>query len=501
MTLTKRCRARLNGTSSASRRASRSPAGTGASTTRSVARACSPRYARIARGCGRSLRWATSASGTHGSTSTQLLAGLAAQKQKQQIKAVKQAAAKAQTKDSLKAFAKLTHEVDGEPRIISDPPLIVPIHELAGDEDREAITAELMELFRGYRRSLQPDRRTLLEGYRFADLARKVVGVGSVGTRCWIMLLLGRDNGDPLFLQIKETGPSALESVLGRSQYRNHGQRVVEGQRLMQAASDIFLGWIHVKAGLDGAAARLLRPAALGLEDLGRPRHDPAAGPRALRGSLRRNARARSCPLGRSHRDRRRISARTTSSIARSRSSRSRTQIRTSATTTLSCKPPVTAGSRPRRASSPAWWNLPLVRVGPWSSAHSASSWRCKPCSSSHTSARCTRRHRATCRSAVVGPPALVDAVGTRFSLRTIRYTDEAAAKGAIDRRQAYGALVTTPSGLKLVVAPAAGNAVATALTTAFTTAAAAGGRQLDGGAGASAPRAAIAAARCRSSS
>ncbi len=152
----------------------------------------------------------------------------------------------------MKAFAKLTQEVDGEPRIISDPPLIVPIHELAGDRDREAITAELMELFRGYRRSLQPDRRTLLEGYRFADLARKVVGVGSVGTRCWIMLLLGRDNGDPLFLQIKETGPSALESVLGRSQYRNHGQRVVEGQRLMQAASDIFLGWIHVKAGLDG---------------------------------------------------------------------------------------------------------------------------------------------------------------------------------------------------------------------------------------------------------
>jgi len=183
---------------------------------------------------------------------TQLLAGLAAQKQKQQVKTLKRAAAKAQTKDSMKAFAKLTQEVDGEPRIISDPPLIVPIHELAGDRDREAIVAELMELFRGYRRSLQPDRRTLLEGYRFADLARKVVGVGSVGTRCWIMLLLGRDNGDPLFLQIKETGPSALESVLGRSQYRNHGQRVVEGQRLMQAASDIFLGWIHVKAGLDG---------------------------------------------------------------------------------------------------------------------------------------------------------------------------------------------------------------------------------------------------------
>src|SRR6478752_4405702 len=182
----------------------------------------------------------------------QLVAGLAADKHKQQVKTIKKAAAKAQTKDSLKAFSKLTHEVDGEPRIISDPPLIVPVQELVGDMDRSALVDELMELFRGYRRSLQPDRRTLLEGYRFVDLARKVVGVGSVGTRCWIMLLLGRDNSDPLFLQIKETGPSALESVLGRSQYRNHGQRVVEGQRLMQAASDIFLGWIHVKAGIDG---------------------------------------------------------------------------------------------------------------------------------------------------------------------------------------------------------------------------------------------------------
>jgi uncharacterized protein (DUF2252 family) len=182
----------------------------------------------------------------------QLAAQLDAQKHKQQLKTMKKAVAKAQTKDSLKAFAKLTHEVDGEPRIISDPPLLVPMDELAGDRDREEMTAEIMEIFRGYRRSLQPDRRTVLESYRFVDLARKVVGVGSVGTRCWIMLLLGRDNADPLFLQIKETGPSALESILGRSQYRNHGQRVVEGQRLMQAASDIFLGWIHVKEGLDG---------------------------------------------------------------------------------------------------------------------------------------------------------------------------------------------------------------------------------------------------------
>jgi uncharacterized protein (DUF2252 family) len=154
----------------------------------------------------------------------------------------------------MKAFAKLTHLVDGEPRIISDPPLIVPIAELADEAglDRDVITAGVLELFRGYRRTLQPDRKTLLEEFRYVDLARKVVGVGSVGTRCWILLLLGRDDGDPLFLQVKETGHSVLEPLLGRSQFRNHGQRVVEGQRLMQAASDIFLGWIRNKEGLDG---------------------------------------------------------------------------------------------------------------------------------------------------------------------------------------------------------------------------------------------------------
>jgi uncharacterized protein (DUF2252 family) len=171
---------------------------------------------------------------------------------KKQAKAVERTAAKAQTKDSMKAFAKLTHEVDGEPRIISDPPLIVPIAELVDDMQRDEITAGVLDLFRGYRRTLQPDRKILLEGFRYVDLARKVVGVGSVGTRCWILLLLGRDDGDPLFLQVKETGPSVLEPLLGRSRFRNHGQRVVEGQRLMQAASDIFLGWIRNPAGLDG---------------------------------------------------------------------------------------------------------------------------------------------------------------------------------------------------------------------------------------------------------
>jgi uncharacterized protein (DUF2252 family) len=187
-----------------------------------------------------------------------MVTSLRAQKDKKQAKAVEKGLAKARTKDSMKAFAKLTHVVDGEPRIISDPPLIVPVAELADQAglDRDVITAGILELYRGYRRTLQPDRKTLLEEFRYVDLARKVVGVGSVGTRCWILLLLGRDDADPLFLQVKETGPSVLEPLLGRSQFRNHGQRVVEGQRLMQAASDIFLGWIRNKAGFEDGVQR-----------------------------------------------------------------------------------------------------------------------------------------------------------------------------------------------------------------------------------------------------
>ena len=172
-----------------------------------------------------------------------------------QAAAVAKGAAKARTKDSLKAFAKLTHLVDGEPRIVSDPPLIVPAADLA---EEAGIPFELVEglihqLFRDYRRTLQHDRRHLLEGFRMVDLARKVVGVGSVGTRCWILLLLGRDANDPLFLQIKEAQASVLEPYLGKSAYKNHGQRVVTGQRLMQSTSDIFLGWLHSKESLDGA--------------------------------------------------------------------------------------------------------------------------------------------------------------------------------------------------------------------------------------------------------
>jgi uncharacterized protein (DUF2252 family) len=177
------------------------------------------------------------------------------QQAKKQAANVAKAALKARTKDSLKAFGKLTTEVDGEPRIASDPPLIVPAAELAEQAGIpfEHLEGVIHQLFREYRLTLQHDRRHLLEEFRMVDLARKVVGVGSVGTRCWILLLLGRDDSDPLFLQIKEAQASVLEPYLGKSEYANHGERVVRGQRLMQATSDIFLGWVHTKESLDGA--------------------------------------------------------------------------------------------------------------------------------------------------------------------------------------------------------------------------------------------------------
>jgi len=156
--------------------------------------------------------------------------------------------AKARSHDSLSALSKLTHNVEGEPRFVSEPPLLVPIAELGllaeGGEEFET----LRQLLDEYRASLQADRRVLLEQFRLVDLARKVVGVGSVGTRCWVALLLGVDNEDPLFLQIKEADSAVLEEFLEPSEYANHGERVVAGQHLMQAVSDIFLGWLRVPA-------------------------------------------------------------------------------------------------------------------------------------------------------------------------------------------------------------------------------------------------------------
>ena len=154
--------------------------------------------------------------------------------------------AKARSKDSVRALAKLTEVVDGEPRIVSDPPLIVPIEEVASGVAAHDRMEFLRGLIRSYRRTLAPDRRRLLERFRYVHAARKVVGVGSVGARAWIVLMLGRDENDPLFLQIKEAQASVLEPYLGKSRFNHHGQRVVEGQRLTQAASDIMLGWIRV---------------------------------------------------------------------------------------------------------------------------------------------------------------------------------------------------------------------------------------------------------------
>ena len=161
--------------------------------------------------------------------------------------------AKARTRDSMQEVAKLTRLVDGRPQIIADPPLIVPITDLLPKEmDQETFAAQIKDLLGKYRRTLETDRRYLLEQYEYADMARKVVGVGSVGTRCWIVLMLGRDESDPLFLQVKEAEASVLSRFVGASKYANMGQRVVAGQRLMQASSDIFLGWQRAEAGLDG---------------------------------------------------------------------------------------------------------------------------------------------------------------------------------------------------------------------------------------------------------
>ncbi len=183
----------------------------------------------------------------------QMRAQLDAQLQPQQRKVVDKGLAKARTRDSMQEVAKLCCVVDGQPRILADPPLLVPLEDLTPEQtDRAAMEAEFRTLVSKYRRTLETDRRFLLDEFRFADIARKVVGVGSVGTRCWIVLMLGRDDTDPLFLQVKEAEASVLSRFVGASKYANQGQRVVAGQRLMQASSDIFLGWQRIEAGLDG---------------------------------------------------------------------------------------------------------------------------------------------------------------------------------------------------------------------------------------------------------
>jgi uncharacterized protein (DUF2252 family) len=182
-----------------------------------------------------------------------LQAEFQSQLDKRQRKLVSKGLVKARTRDSMQEVGKLTQMVDGKPRIISDPPLVVPIDDLLPRQmDRKAFVAQITDLISKYRRTLETDRRLLLEQFEFADMARKVVGVGSVGTRCWIVLMLGRDENDPLFLQVKEAEESVLSHFVGATKYPNQGQRVVAGQRLMQASSDIFLGWQRNEDGLDG---------------------------------------------------------------------------------------------------------------------------------------------------------------------------------------------------------------------------------------------------------
>ncbi len=173
-----------------------------------------------------------------------------------QIKAKKyketeKALAKAHTRDSMQALGKLTTVVDGHRRIVSDPPLIVPIEELFPDMEAAAVNQQLREVLDKYRRTLQSDRRHLLEQFTMNQMARKVVGVGSVGTRAWILLMEAGDGAEPLFLQAKEAQTSVLAAYCGRSEYANQGERVVAGQHLMQAQSDIFLGWTRA-VGPDG---------------------------------------------------------------------------------------------------------------------------------------------------------------------------------------------------------------------------------------------------------
>jgi uncharacterized protein (DUF2252 family) len=164
---------------------------------------------------------------------------------RQEEKTIRKGAAKARTRDSLQALSKLGELVDGRYRIVSQPPIVVPMRELepASGLSRDEIERGIREEFHAYRASLRDDQRQLLERFEILDIARKVVGVGSVGTRAFILLLQGRDQHDPLFLQVKEATRSVLEGYLPKSRHQQHGERVVCGQRMMQAASDIYLGW------------------------------------------------------------------------------------------------------------------------------------------------------------------------------------------------------------------------------------------------------------------
>ncbi len=258
--------------------------------------------------------------------------------------------AKARRKTSLRAVRKLTERVDGELRFNHVPPLLVPIRELVGPVDAREQSAFVQRVLDQYAESLDADREYLFRTHRFVDMARKVVGVGSVGTRAWIFLLVGRDGKDPLVLQAKEAQPSVLEPYLGASEFANHGERVVRGQRISQAASDIFLGWQR-SVGLDGSEhdfyVRQLWDWKASA-DLSTLSEDRSA---RIHARLRMVARARACPLRRPPRDRRLPRRRRGASIARSLASPRPTRIRTSSTTSGWPRPSRRARSPPSSAS------------------------------------------------------------------------------------------------------------------------------------------------------
>ena len=181
----------------------------------------------------------------------QAIGELQAQVKTERFRAAKGLLAKAHTRDSTQALGKLTTVIDGRRRITSDPPMIVPVEDVFADVQADAIYEELRTVLGKYRRTLQSDRRHLLEQFTLIQVARKVVGVGSVGTRAWILLMDAADGVEPLFLQAKEAQPSVLAEYCGRSKYANQGERVVAGQHLQQAHSDIFLGWTRAH-GPDG---------------------------------------------------------------------------------------------------------------------------------------------------------------------------------------------------------------------------------------------------------
>ncbi len=181
-----------------------------------------------------------------------VVARFASQFKPKAVRRTEKALAKARTRDNMSAFSKLTTGGGREPRIVAEPPLVVPVSELVPGAEQQQLLDALSRLLAEYRATLPHDRRVLLAQYELVDFARKVVGVGSVGTRAWIALLLGRERRDPLFLQLKEAQASVLESYLRPSSFRNHGKRVVTGQQLMQASSDILLGWLRVEGDPEG---------------------------------------------------------------------------------------------------------------------------------------------------------------------------------------------------------------------------------------------------------